>query len=69
MGRYLKKFIWFLAFPAMLLTAMGVPKSLCAQGSTEETPLVTEGSFVADTDEIATLEDLLALIRDRSPKF
>ena len=69
MGRYLKKFIWFLAFPAMLLTAMGVPKSLCAQGSTEEPLLVTEGSFVADTDEIATLEDLLALIRDRSPQI
>ncbi len=69
MGRYLKKYTCFLALPVMFFGAPETFLNLQAQISSEEAPLVTEGSFVAEIDEITALEDLLALIRDRSPQI
>lgn len=72
MGRILKNNRWTMALPVFLLCSP-IPSLFANPQETPQestsVPLITEGSIEVELGDVSSLEDLLALVRDRSPQI
>ena len=72
MGRNLKSNRWAMALPVFLFCSTAPTLMAQNQGTTEgneAATVVTEGSIEIEVNDVASLEDLLSLVRDRSPQI